>query len=52
MLKFLQSAQIEFIVNTQHFQSVYAPILYELTNEATDRARKSFEMWKEFNNLK
>ena len=26
--------------------------IYELTDKAPERARKSFEMWKEFNNLK
>lgn len=25
---------------------------YSLTDKATDRAKASFEMWKEFNNLK
>lgn len=26
--------------------------VYELTDEATDRARESFEMWKEFNHIR
>ena len=26
--------------------------MYELTDKATDRAKASFELWKEFNNLK
>lgn len=26
--------------------------MYELTDEATERAKESFELWKKFNNLK
>ena len=26
--------------------------MYELTDKATDRAKSSFELWKEFNHLK